>query len=140
MRGKVLALLGVIVTSLVLTGCESRVAYEPKSTSTLVLTPAERGPTTSIDLVTAVKLVLPGPDPASGYAWVLVGNNVIVLGQMDQLTYKPDPSSPAGGTTSIRFYAAKPGRSIVRFVLVRPDDKEAVPVERYSVLVIVKDE
>ena len=140
MRGRSLQLLSVLLGVLALAGCDTRVAYVPKSTSTLTLSPDDHAPTTTLSVVTAVKFVLPGPVQTSGLSWVIVGNNITVLDQMDQLTYQPDHSSPLGGTTSIRFYALKPGRSIVRFVLVNPNAKEAIPVERYSILVVVKDE
>ena len=123
----------ICLGALAFAGCEGRVTYEPKSTQDCVLNPADHNPTVTMDVVTAVRFVLPGPTPTSTLGWVLVGNNILTLGQMDALKYD-------GKTSSIRFYAEKPGRSIVRFVLVHPNDREAIPVERYSILVIVKDE
>jgi hypothetical protein len=118
-------------------GCESAVR-QPRSTQTVVLAPDQPMPTVEADVVTNVKVVLPGPDAGSGLIWEIVSNNVRVLDQTSGM--KPAEAAPGGAPrTSVLFYAKKPGKSLLRFVLVRPNEAEAVPIAKCAVLVRVSE-
>ncbi len=135
MRGKSL-LLPFFLCVLVLAGCDS-VRLDPKSTSSFVVSSDDHAPTTEMQVITAIKLVLPAPSPSSGLSWVLVGNNVTVLQQMTGIVRETDAKGTPVDT--IKFLSLRPGRSIVRLVLVPPNVKEAIPRDRYSILVVSKD-
>jgi hypothetical protein len=119
-------------------GCETAVRT-PRSTQTVVLDPDQPMPVVEADVVTNVKFELPGPDPASGLVWEIVSNNVRVLDQTSALKPVVDPAPGAKPRTAVMFYAQKPGKSLVRFVLVQPNQAEAVPVSKCSVLVKVNE-
>lgn len=119
-------------------GCESAVRL-PRSTQTVVLAPDKPMPVVDADVVTNVKVVLPGPDPASGLIWEIVSNNVRVLDQTTGMKPVADAAPGSAPQTSMLFYAKKPGKSLLRFVLVRPNEAEAVPVSKCAVLVRVND-
>ncbi len=138
MRNLLQGLSLLLVAVLLGSGCSTTPSYAPKSTTTLVLTPENRAPTTSISVVTAIEIQLPSPPAASHNTWVLVGNNVVVLGQMTGIEHRAKPGT-SNGIDVISFYAMKPGKSVVRLVLIDPNDKEAVPIERYDVLVVSKE-
>jgi hypothetical protein len=119
-------------------GCDSPVRHA-RTTQTVVLDPDQPSPEVDAEVVTNVRVVLPGPDPGSGLVWEIVSNNVRVLDQTTALKPVVDPTPGAKPATAVTFYAQKPGRSILRFVLVRPNEAEAVPVAKCAVLVDVED-
>jgi len=93
-----------------------------------------------LGLVSAIKVELPGPDADSKYVWEIVSNNNKVLEQMGPLQTTPGSfSAGSGPATSVSFYALKPGKSVLRFFLVRPGDNDAVPAQQCQVIVRVKD-
>jgi hypothetical protein len=98
------------------------------------LSPDHPTPPVEIGLVSAVHVVLPGPDPGSGLVWEIASNNTAVLEQMAPLAAAP---GPAGPTTSASFYSLRPGKSILRFFLVRPSEAEAIPAAKCEVTVRV---
>ncbi len=118
-------------------GCESRPERHPKSVQTLVLSPSLPPTTLEISPISAVEVVLPGPDAGTGLVWEIVSNNNRVLEQMAPLSTSEGP----GGTRQTRasFYALKVGRSTLRFFLLRPSSTEQVPAARCEVTVRVKD-
>ena len=138
MRTLVHGLSLVLIAVLLGSGCSTTPSYSPKSTTTLTLSPQNRAPTTSISVVTAIQIEVPSPPPTSRNTWVLVGNNVTVLGQMTGLEHHAREGT-ANGVDAVSFYAMKPGKSIVRLALIDPNDKEAVPIERYDVTVVSKE-
>lgn len=105
---------------------------------TVVLSPDQATPPVEIGLVSAVKVVLPGPDPASGLVWEITSNNTTVLEQMAPLATDPG-SVGAGPTTSASFYSLRPGKSILRFFLLRPSETEAIPAAKCEVTVRVSE-
>jgi hypothetical protein len=128
---------GVAILVLV-AGCESAVR-QPRSTQTVVLDPAQPMPVVDTDVVTNVKVELPGPDPGSGLVWEIVSNNVRILDQTTGLKPVADAAPGAKPLISVTFYAKKPGKSLLRFVLVQPNQAESVPISKCSVLVRVND-
>ena len=132
MRTLVHGLSLVLIAVLLGSGCSTTPSYSPKSTTTLTLSPQNRAPTTSISVVTAIQIEVPSPPPTSRNTWVLVGNNVTVLEHHAR-------EGTANGVDAVSFYAMKPGKSIVRLALIDPNDKEAVPIERYDVTVVSKE-
>jgi hypothetical protein len=125
-----------------LAGCATPASNvrHPKVTQVCVLSPDRPSPEVDLGLVSAIKVQLPGPDADSKYVWEIVSNNNRVLEQMGPLQTKPG-SLPAGSepTTSVSFYALKPGKSVLRFFLVRSGDNDAVPAQQCELIVHVKD-
>jgi hypothetical protein len=117
-------------------GCDSTPAREPRHTLTVELSPDHETPPVEIGLVSAVHVVLPGPDPASGLVWEITSNNTTVLEQMAPLS---TATGPAGTTTSASFYSLRPGKSILRFFLLRPSEAEAIPAAKCEVTVRVSE-
>jgi hypothetical protein len=117
-------------------GCDSAPQRSPKTTQNVVLSAERAAPDVEMEIVSAIRVVLPpGPQGSAGDDWVIAANNARVLEQMGPL--KPDPAVP--GFTTVSFYALKPGRSVLRFVLVRPGEAEAVPAATCEVTVRVSD-
>jgi hypothetical protein len=119
-------------------GCDSTPARQPRHTVTVVLSPDQPTPPVEIGLVSAVHVVLPGPDPASGLEWEITSNNTAVLEQMAPLA-RDAASAGAGPTTSASFYSLRPGKSILRFSLLHPGVAEAVPAAQCGVVVRVSE-
>jgi len=117
-------------------GCDSTPARQPRHTLTVELPTDREAPPVEMGLVSAVTVVLPGPDPASGLAWEIASNNTTVLEQMAPLT---TAAGPAGPTTSASFYSLRPGKSVLRFFLVRPAETEAIPAAKCEVTVRVSE-
>jgi hypothetical protein len=117
------ALLAAVLTA----GCETAPGRHPRTTTVVVLVPDRPTPDVPVGLVSAVKIVLPGPDPASDYIWVIGSNNNKVLEEMDLMKTGPAVAPRTGVETTLSFYVLKPGKSVLRFFLVRPSDQEAVP-------------
>jgi hypothetical protein len=103
---------------------------------TVVLSPDQETPPVEIGLVSAVEIVLPGPDPASGLAWEITSNNTAVLEQMAPLA---TATGPGGPTTTVSFYTLRPGKSILRFFLLHPSETEAIPAAKCEVTVRVSE-
>jgi predicted secreted protein len=121
-------------------GCDTAPARNPKGTQTVVLSPDQPAPSVTIELVSAIRVVLPGPEAGSGYVWEIASNNTRVLEQMGPLRAIPASAAPgAKATTAVSFYALKPGRSVIRFFLVRPNAAEAVPAASCMLTVHVED-
>ncbi len=117
-------------------GCDSAPVRQPRQTTTVELSPDHAAAPVEIGLVSAVRVVLPGPEPGSGLIWEIASNNTAVLEQMGPLSAGP---GPAGGrvTTSASFYSLKPGRSVLRFFLVHPSEAEAIPAAKCEATVRV---
>jgi hypothetical protein len=123
-----------------LSGCESAPQRHPRSIQTVALSADRVSPDVAIDVVTAVELVLPqGPQGSAGCAWEITSNNVRILEQMGPMRPAPAGDSLRAPMTSISFYALKQGRSVLRFVLVRPNETEAIPLAKCEVTVRVSD-
>jgi hypothetical protein len=117
-------------------GCDSTAQRNPKTTQNVVLSAEHAAQDVEMEIVSAIRVVLPpGPQGSAGDDWVIAANNARVLEQMGPL--KPDPAMP--GFTTVSFYALKPGRSVLRFVLVRPGEAESVPAATCEVTVRVSD-
>lgn len=123
------------IAALVLScGCDSAQQRNPRATQSVVLSADQATPDVEMEIVSAVKVVMPAaPKGSEGDVWEIASNNARVLEQMGPL--KPD----ATGATAVSFYALKPGRSALRFVLVRPGEAEAVPAASCEVTVRVSD-
>jgi hypothetical protein len=121
-------------------GCDTNPARVPRTTQTVALSPGRATQAVTIQLVSAIRVVLPGPEAGTGLAWVIGSNNTRVLEQMGPLKAVPADSAPgAGPTTTVSFYALKPGRSVVRFFLLPPGVAEASPVASCTLMVQVED-
>jgi hypothetical protein len=133
---KLLACAAAVVALGAATGCDSPPARQPRHTLTVELSPGGETPVVEMGLVSAVHVVLPGPDPGSGLAWEIASNNTTVLEQMEPLS---TAAGPAGTTTSVSFYSLRPGKSVLRFVLVHPAETEAVPAAQCQATVRVSE-
>ncbi len=125
------------ILALALAGCDTAPVHHPNSTQTVVLSPANASPTVEMDIVTAVRVILPGPEAGSGYTWEIASNNSRVLEQMGPLKASQAPGAVA--TTEVSFFSLRPGKSVLRFFLVRPQEAEAVPAGAYEVTVRITD-
>jgi predicted secreted protein len=131
------ALAAGFLALILVAACESAPARHPNSTQTIVLTPKDASPVVEMDIATAIQIVLPGPDAGSGYAWEIASNNSKILEQMGPLKAAAGPGG--GTTTGASFYSLRPGRSVVRFFLVRLGEQVAVPAGSYEITVRVTD-
>jgi hypothetical protein len=122
--------------ALAVAGCEDAPARHARVTQDCVLVPGMEAPDVAIGIESAVRVILPGPKQGSGLVWEIASNNSRVLEQTGALKAGPGP----GPTTSATFYSLKPGKSVLRFVLVRPDVSEAVPAAMCEVTVRVSDD
>jgi hypothetical protein len=125
-------LLPACVLLLALAACDTQPNRVPRSTRTLELSPARPSPDVEIGLVSAVRIVLPGPEAGTGLSWEISSNNNKVLDPMG-----PMKAEAAAGTSSISFYALRPGKSVLRFVLVRTSEAEATPAAACQVTIRV---
>jgi hypothetical protein len=123
-----------LAACLLLAACEGEPRRAPRSLQTVELAANRVHPDVAADVITAVRIVLPGPDPGTGLAWEIVEANAKVLAQTGPLKAAPGPS------TTVDFYALRPGRCVLRFFLVRPGEAVATPVARCEVTVRVEDE
>jgi hypothetical protein len=131
------AVLGLSAVLLASFGCQSAPVRAPRSTQTLSLEPGKPAEA-QIETVTAVRLVVPGPEPGSGLTWILASNNTRVLEQMGAL--KAVPAAPGGKpATEISFYALEPGKSVIRLFLVHADEAVATPAASCLATVRVED-
>ena len=113
----------------------------PRSTATLVLTPAARTVLKTIELHTALRIVLPPPSQGPQYAWEVTSNNTKVLRQRSAIR----PVAAPDGTVrsyEVVFQAVKafPPRSIVTLAAVRPGLAESEPEDYYQVTVGIREE
>jgi hypothetical protein len=116
-------------------GCDTQEARHPKATQVVVFSPGQPAPDVTLGLVSAVKVVLPGPDAGSGLIWEIISNNNKILEQMGPL--KTIPGTPT--TTTVSFYGLKPGKSVLRFFLVPAGDQNAVPSAKCEVTVRIRE-
>jgi hypothetical protein len=125
---------------LVLSGCASAPERHPKDTRTVVLAADRPARDVEIEVVSAVEIVLPsGPAGSAGDLWEIASNNVRVLEQMGPMKPEAPGDALAAPVTRVRFYALKPGKSVLRFVLVRPGVAEETPAAQCAVVVRVSD-
>jgi hypothetical protein len=122
----------ILAASLAFAGCESAPERHPRETQRVVLEADKVSPDVAMEVITAVEVVLPpGPPGSEGFAWEITADNVKVLEQMGPLRQGP----PA----TMTFYALRPGRSVLHFVLVRPGESEAIPAAKCEVTVRVSE-
>lgn len=122
-----------------LAGCEDRPDHQPHSMQTVALSPDKPAPPLAIEPVAGLRVTLPPPPPGSDFVWEIVANNVRVLRELTPLRRDPPAPGGEGGTSSMTFYAAHPGHSLLRFVLVHPADTDAIPAAKCTLAVTVKD-
>jgi hypothetical protein len=121
-------------------GCDTEPVRVARTTQTITMTPDHPNPPIDIEVVTNLKIVLPGPDMGSDLVWEIVSNNMKVLDQTSPIkavTPVPVDEKP---TTTVTFYSQKPGKSVLRFVLVHPNETEAIPVAKCALSVRVNDD
>jgi hypothetical protein len=119
-------------------GCESTPARHPRETHQVALSVDRVMPDMALEAVNAVQVLLPaGPEGSEGYAWEISSNNVKVLEQMGPMVPTPGADPRCAPPTSVSFYALKPGSSVLRFVLIRPNVAEAIPAAKCEVTVRV---
>jgi hypothetical protein len=116
-------------------GCDTPEGRHPKTTQVVALLPNQVTPDVILGLVSAIQVVLPGPTEGSGLVWEIASNDNRILEQMTPV--KVTPGTPP--TTTVSFYALKPGKSVMRFFLVHPSEQVAVPVTRCEVTVRVRE-
>jgi len=75
----------IAALALLVAGCETKPVRHVRSTQTVVLSPDKPSPDVEVEVVTDVKIVLPGPDPGSGLEWEIVSNNIKCLDQTSAL-------------------------------------------------------
>lgn len=122
-------------------GCDSAPVRQPRTTQKVVLTANQAAPDVEAGVVSAVEIILsPGPPGSAGYAWEIASNNDNVLEQMGQLKPMPVEDGSASPGATVSFYVLKTGKSVLRFVLVRPGDADAVPAATCAVTVRVTDD
>jgi hypothetical protein len=116
-------------------GCDTPEPRHPKTTTVAVLARDQVTPDVVLGLVSAVQVVLPGPDNGSGLVWEIASNNTNILEQMGPLKTTPG----AQPTTAVSFYGLKPGKSVLRFFLVHPNEPVTVPVAKCEVTVRIRE-
>jgi hypothetical protein len=122
-------------------GCDSAPVRQPRTTQKVVLSAGEAAPDVEAGVVSAVEVVLPpGPQGSAGCAWEIASNNDKVLEQMAQLKPLPAADASVAPGATVTFYVLKTGKSVLRFVLVRPGVAEAVPAAACAVTVRVTDD
>jgi predicted secreted protein len=122
-------------------GCDSVSVRQPRTTQKVVLTANQAAPDVEAGVVSAVEIILsPGPPGSAGYAWEIASNNDKVLEQMGQLKLMPVEDASASPGATVSFFVLKTGKSVLRFVLVRPGDADAVPAATCAVTVRVTDD
>jgi hypothetical protein len=136
LKTKLSLLLGTASLVLALAaGCDTTEARHPKTTQVVTFVKDQTAPDVELGLVSAVQVVLPGPDAGSGLTWEIISNNNNILEQMGPLR----TTTGTQITTSASFYALKPGKSVLRFYLVRVGDQDAVPLAKCEVTVRVRE-
>ncbi len=126
-----------LAAALLAAGCDSAPSRSPKTNRTFVLSADQPTPDVEMGLVSAIRVVLPGPAAGSGLSWEIVANNNKVLEQMGGL--KASATAAPGPATEVSFYSLKPGKSDLLFVLINPAAMEAVPVATCKLTVRVVD-
>jgi predicted secreted protein len=122
-------------------GCDSAPVRQPRTTQKVVLLANQTAPDVEAGVVSSVEIDLPpGPPGSAGYAWEIASNNDKVLEQMGQLKPVPTADTSMAPAATVSFYVLKPGKSVLRFVLVRPGESEAVPEATCAVTVRVTDD
>ena len=115
-------------------GCQTtRPLPPPRSIVTVVLDPKNRSVLTTVPPGNGLTVLLPEPSAGAGYAWEIVANNVRVLVQTSAIKplVKPTPER----AFTVTFQAVHPGRSIVRFVAVKPGESVSEPDDLFEIAV-----
>jgi hypothetical protein len=128
-----------VALMIAMSGCETAPVRHPRETKKVMLSADRANAEVAAEVITAVEFALPpGPQGSVGDAWEITSNNVKVLEQMGPMIPVPGDGVRAP-LTLISFYALKPGRSVLRFVLVKPGEAEATPAAKCEVTVRVSD-
>lgn len=127
---RLLSVLAAAAGLLALSGCRTPKPALPKpiAATTIKLAPDNRDVPKSIKINETLTVVLPPPiDP--GDAWEIVANNTKLLPQISAL--KTDSK---GGATAT-FMAVHFGRSLLRFVALKPGQTVSAPTDLYQIIV-----
>ena len=111
----------------------------PKIFHDVSLDPAHPNIAIALELGAALRLALPAPAAGSNYVWEIVSNNTKVLEQTTGLRAGQAANGAGSAPTTVSFYSLKPGKSIVRFALVRPGEPDAVPAGHFEIVVLVSE-
>lgn len=124
-----LALAAAIVAA-ALFGCEGAPVRHPKAYEKVALSASQASADVALGIGSCLTVTLPAP--ADGLAWEITSNNNRVLEQMG-------PLGTGTGVAEVSFYSLKPGKSMLRFMLVKPGESVAVPVESCELTVRVRE-
>jgi predicted secreted protein len=135
-----LALVSGLAVMFAASGCDTAPERHPRTTQTVTLSIDRVTHDVAMEVITAVEIVLPpGPQGSEGYVWEITSDDVKVLEQMGPMKPGPRNDALAAPVTSVSFFALKPGRSVLRFALIRPNEAEAIPAAKCEVTVRVSD-
>jgi hypothetical protein len=129
-----------ILALAVSSGCDSTPVRVARATLVVPLSPDHASTPVDIEVVTNISVEIPAPPAGSDLIWEIVSNNTRVLDQTTPL--KPKAPAVAGESPawSVTFYSLRPGKSVLRFVLVHPNEAEATPVAKCALSVRVNDD
>ncbi len=129
--------LTALVGLLPLAGCLNNTpdgANSRKIVEHAVLDARQRKAQFAVKIAAELKVLLPitaGPE----YSWQLAANDPRVLRQTSSIKVVNDE---AGNNGVITFESLRPGRSALRFVYIKTDEKETDAIARYDVAITVK--
>jgi hypothetical protein len=110
----------------------------PKHVETVQMKMNQILPDVEVEVVTGIHVILPGPAEGSGLVWEIAADNSRVLEQTSGLKIVPGANG-RGPTTEVTFYTLKPGRSRIRFFLVKPNQAETAPIGACETTISVSD-
>lgn len=79
-------------------------------------------------------------NPTTGYMWDVASVDPNILKPVEQLEFQADSKAIGSpGKLTLRFEAARPGKTSLKLIYHRPWEKNAEPIDTFEVTVVIKE-
>jgi inhibitor of cysteine peptidase len=103
------------------------------------ITGQDAGTTVVMRAGESLEVTLTG-NPTTGYMWDVASVDPNILKPAEQLEFQADSKAiGAPGKLTLRFEAARPGKTPLKLIYHRPWEKNTEPIDAFEVSVVIKE-
>jgi len=103
------------------------------------ITGQDAGTTVGLRVGELLEVTLAG-NPTTGYMWDVASVDPNILKPVEQLEFQADSKAIGSpGKLTLRFEAARPGKTPLKLIYHRPWEKNVEPIDTFEVIVVIKE-
>ncbi len=103
------------------------------------ITGQDAGATVGLRVGELLEVTLAG-NPTTGYMWDVASVDPNILRPVEQLEFQADSKAIGSpGKLTLRFEAARPGKTSLKLIYHRPWEKNTEPIDTFEVTIVIKE-